>query len=102
MTIEIVITAVVGIVAVALFAKLSSVEQRLNRLARVDVKLDALLEHAGVKVDPLADVPADVRQALEAGHTILAIKRLRLATGVDLKTAKERVDEVRRHIRLSP
>jgi ribosomal protein L7/L12 len=54
------------------------------------------LRSAGVTFDEFGDVPADVREALERGQTILAIKRLRQATGVDLKEAKHVIDEVRR------
>jgi hypothetical protein len=49
-----------------------------------------------IKFDPYLDVPADVREALDAGEMIQAIKRFRQATGADLKEAKEFVDEVRR------
>ena len=43
-----------------------------------------------------ADVPASVREALDEGETILAIKRLREATGMGLRDAKLMVDEMRR------
>ncbi len=88
--------ALIGVAVALLFVRLSTIERRLNRLSRLDAKVDALLKHAGVVFDPFQDVPADVREALDRGKTILAIKRLRQATGVDLKEAKERVDEVRR------
>lgn len=76
--------------------RLSSFERRLDRMARLDAKVDALLKASGVEFDPFRDVPADVRDALERGETILAIKRFRQATGVGLKEAKDFVDEVRR------
>jgi ribosomal protein L7/L12 len=44
----------------------------------------------------MRDVPLGVREALEQGETILAIKRFREATGAGLKEAKDFVDEVRR------
>lgn len=66
------------------------------RMARLDAKVDALLKASGVEFDPFRDVPADVRDALERGETILAIKRFRQATGVGLKEAKDFVDDVRR------
>lgn len=34
-------------------------------------------------------LPDDVLEALRAGHTIEAVKRLRAATGIDLKQAKD-------------
>jgi ribosomal protein L7/L12 len=67
----------------------------LNRLSRVDAKIDALLKNAAVEFDEFENVPTDVREALEQGETILAIRRLRAATGMGLKEAKEFVDEVR-------
>lgn len=70
--------------------------QRLNRLSRLDAKVDALLKGAGIHFDPFRDVPADVRTALERGETIVAIKRFRESTGASLKEAKAFVDEVRR------
>ena len=88
--------AFIGIVLAILFGKLAAIDRRLNRLSRLDAKVDALLRASGVKFDELPDVPADVREALERGETILAIKRFRRATGVDLKTAKDFVDEIRR------
>ena len=89
-------SALIGSAIAILVVRLSAVERRLTRLSRIDAKIDALLKNAGIHFDPLHDVPADVREALERGETILAIKRLRQATGVGLKEAKEFVDEVRR------
>ena len=90
------VSGLIGIAWALLFIRLSSLERRMNRLSRLDAKVDALLNHAGIAFDEFQDVPADVREAIERGETILAIKRLRQATGVGLKDAKEFVDEVRR------
>lgn len=92
----IVVSVLIVIGTTLLSVKLSALEQRLNRLSRLDAKVDALLKHAGIQFDGLQDVPLDVREAIERGETILAIKRFRAATGVGLKEAKEFVDEVRR------
>lgn len=86
----------VGVIAVVILVRLARVERRLARLSRLDAKVDALLEAAGVRFDAMRDVPPDVREALERGETILAIKRFREATGAGLKEAKDFVDEVRR------
>jgi ribosomal protein L7/L12 len=43
-------------------------------------------------VTSLAPLPADVLEALEQGQTIEAIKRLRSATGLGRKEAKEAID----------
>jgi ribosomal protein L7/L12 len=90
------VSALIGIGLALLFIRLSSFERRLNRLSRLDAKVDALLKHAGITFDEFQDIPADVREALERGETILAIKRFRQATGAGLKEAKEFIDEVRR------
>ena len=42
--------------------------------------------------DPRANVPPGVLEALQAGQKIEAIRQYRMATGVDLKTAKEFVE----------
>jgi ribosomal protein L7/L12 len=88
--------ALVGVGTAILFIRLAAIERRLNRLSRVESKVDALLRASGIKFDALQDVPTEVREALERGETILAIKRFRQATGVGLKEAKVFVDEVRR------
>lgn len=89
-------SGLIGVWVGLLFVRLLAIERRLRRLSRIDAKVDALLRSAGVTFDEFNDVPADVRDALERGKTILAIKRFRQATGVGLKEAKHFVDEVRR------
>jgi hypothetical protein len=79
-----------------ILTRLATLERRLARLSRLDAKVDALLEASGVSFDAMRDVPLGVREALEQGETILAIKRFREATGAGLKEAKDFVDEVRR------
>lgn len=92
----IVIGALAGIAVLLLRMRFSSLERRLDRLSRIDAKLDALMKAGGVTFDAFQDVPPGVREALEQGQTILAVKRLREATGLDLKQAKDMVDEIRR------
>ena len=91
-----VVGALLGVGLAILFSRLAEIDRRLNRLSRLDAKVDALLRASGVKFDELQDVPAEVREALERGETILAIKRFREATGAGLKEAKGFVDEIRR------
>jgi ribosomal protein L7/L12 len=79
-----------------LVGRFAAIERRLRQLSRIEAKLDVLLQHAGVSFDPFKNVPADVTEALQRGEKILAIKRLREATGLGLKEAKEYVDEVAR------
>jgi ribosomal protein L7/L12 len=90
------VSGLFGIGIALVLIRLSALERRLNRLSRVDAKIDALLKNAGVEFNEFENVPADVREAFERGETILAIQRLRAATGMGLKEAKEFVDELRR------
>ena len=78
-----------------LFERISDLSRRVDRLSRLEGKVDALLGHDGVKYDALESVPPDVRQAVERGEYVLAIKKLRQTTGVGLKEAKEQIDELR-------
>lgn len=94
---EVVLVSVfIGIALAAVFRSVSGLHARVDRLSRVEAKVDALLQGAGIEFDEFKDVPPDVRSALERGQTITAIKRYREATGVDLKAAKTFVDEIRR------
>ena len=86
----------IGLAVALVFMRIASLERRINRLSRVEAKLDALLKQQGVRFDEFQDVPPGVREAIEQGERILAIKRFREARGVDLKEAKEFVDEIRR------
>ena len=97
----VVVAGHVAIAVALLFGRLSALERRLSRLSRLEAKVDALLKHAGVSFDPVRQLPPDVREALQRGETILAIKRLRQATGAGLKDAKEVVDEARRRVGMS-
>ena len=91
-----VLLSLIALVAIVLFARLASIEHRVRALTRVDGKLDALLAGAGVDYDPVKGVPAGVIEALQRGSKIEAIRTYRLATGVGLAEAKERVEEIER------
>jgi hypothetical protein len=97
---------------------------RQNRaaIARLEAKLDLLIKIAGLNNDdpyahlplgvvdalregnkyddPSGDLPLGVVDALREGNKIEAIKRYRQATGEDLKTSKEFVEEVQRRLNL--
>ena len=96
MNAQVLVGIIIGIGISLLFNRVSVIERRLNRLSRLNAKIDALLRNAGITFDELQDVAPDVREAIDGGETILAIKRYRLATGAGLKEAKEFIDEVRR------
>jgi hypothetical protein len=82
--------------AALLFQQMSSLSARLDRLSRLEGKLDALLRHQGVQYEPLGELPPAAREALDRGEYILAIKHVREATGLGLKEAKDLVDDARR------
>jgi ribosomal protein L7/L12 len=76
--------------------RLSTMELRIGKLARVDAKLDLLLKHFDLKYDPYENLPTAVVEALRSGKTILAIKYYREATAVSLKEAKDFIEETQR------
>lgn len=90
-----------GLVVLVLFQRLSALSSRLDRLSGLEAKVDALLRANGIIYDPFAAVPDAVKQALDEGSYILAIKRLREATGLGLAQAKSQVDELRRRKRVA-
>lgn len=94
-----VMAVVIGAAAAGLImqlaVRLSAIEARLKRLSRLEAKMDAVLKHQNIDFDEFAGVPPGVREALEEGKTIEAIRRFRQATGVGLKEAKGVVDELR-------
>ena len=66
--------------------------RQIRRLALVDRKLDAVLDHLGIEVpEPHLE---QVEVLLGQGKTIQAIKAYREATGADLREAKEAVDRL--------
>lgn len=84
----------VGLALVAASASVGrrETERRQVRLALIERKLDAVLDHLGV------EVPEPHLQQVEAllgrGKTIEAIKAYREATGAGLREAKEAVDRL--------
>ena len=54
------------------------------------------------RVTTTGSLPPDVKEALESGNKIEAIKRMREASGVGLKQAKDAVEEHRRPLKTSP
>jgi hypothetical protein len=88
------------VIASAIVLRRASRDRDSRTLSRLEAKLDTLLKHQGIQFDPYGDLPAPVLDALRRGKKIEAIKEYRAATGVDLKDAKDFVEEVQR--RASP
>jgi ribosomal protein L7/L12 len=87
------VTAVILVlVAVSTAVSRRETERHQIRLALIERKLDAVLDHLGVEVpEPhLQQVEAMLRR----GKTIEAIKAYREATGAGLREAKEAVDRI--------
>jgi Ribosomal protein L7/L12 C-terminal domain len=74
--------------------ELTQLRKRLAALSRIEAKLDLVLQHAGLKYVPYANLPATVIDALQKGNKIQAIKLYREATGVGLKDAKDFIEEI--------
>jgi ribosomal protein L7/L12 len=72
----------------------ASIAELIKSQRRTEAKIDLLLKQAGLTYDPRANVPPGVLEALQAGQKIEAIRQYRVATGVDLKTAKEFVESL--------
>jgi len=88
-----ILIVLIGLIVVSLQTRFAAVNRRLDRLARLERKVDAILKHLGVSFDPFGDIPADALAALREGRKVEAIKRYREATGAGLAEAKERIDE---------
>lgn len=86
----------VGIVVMAVRAYVRPLARRMDRLSRIEGKLDAMLKHSGARFDPLEGMPSDALDALRQGQKIEAIKRYRHATGAGLQEAKEMIEEALR------
>ena len=63
-----------------------------SHVARMEFRLNALLENLGI--EPSKDVDPEVRRLAESGEKIAAIKRYREITGVGLKEAKDAVERL--------
>jgi hypothetical protein len=87
------------IVVIAVFCTLKLamyLKPETSRLSRIEMKLDHLLRHAGIKFDPLAFVPANVVEALKRGQTVEASKLYREATGVSPAEAFQFIEDLKR------
>ena len=86
-----------GLVLLGLSARSAAARERARaagRLAALERKVDAIAEHLGVRV-PEPHHP-EVLSLLDRGEHVKAIRAYREATGADLLTAKNAVDEIAR------
>lgn len=83
-------------VVVSVQTRLAALQRRLDRLSRMEGKLDAMLKHSSIRFDPLDGLPAEALAALRQGRKIEAIKHYRQATGAGLAEAKDMIEEALR------
>jgi len=72
-----------------LYMQLDEYRQRIRFL---EVKINALIKHAGIEFNDTTFVPVEVYNAIKNGHRLKAIRLYRKITGADLKEATEVVD----------
>lgn len=89
-----IVSALVGIVIGHVLTRLRDLGRRVDRIPRVEAKLDALMSHQGIHFGPMTGVHPAVADALARGKKVLAIYRYREATGAGLKEAKEAIEEL--------
>lgn len=92
----VIVSVFAGAVFVLARSGLEALHRRLDRLSRIEGKLDALLKHSSIRFDPLDGFPAEALAALKQGRKIEAIKHYRQATGAGLAEAKDAVEEAQR------
>src|SRR5438876_97583 len=85
---------IIALIALACAAASALKPREQARLARLERKVDMLLQRAGITYDPKSQVSPEVLEALRQGNKIQAIKLYREATGVGLKEAKDFVEEI--------
>lgn len=90
--------AAILILLVGVLIAVGTIERKVDRAdrrtARVERKLDLVIEHLGIEAGPLAPALDGVYALVRDGKKIEAIKAYREATGVGLKEAKEEVDRI--------
>lgn len=86
------VVGAVLIVAGAVTARRREVEHHRARLAAVERKLDAVLDHLGI--DRERPELRTVEELLAQGKTVAAVKAYRDATGAGLVEAKTAVDRL--------
>jgi hypothetical protein len=75
---------------------LNEIRNWARTLGRIEMKLDLMMQHAGVEFSPYQGLSAEVIGALKRGEKITAIKSYRATTGAGLKEAKDRIEDVQR------
>ncbi len=93
--------ALVGVLLLLLNAQVvkQTPDNTSHRLARIERKLDKIMAHLNIEIEPDTRVDANVEELVRAGKMIEAIKAYRKANrGVGLREAKQAIDELKRRI----
>jgi ribosomal protein L7/L12 len=75
--------------------KITDLQRRLVSLERVEAKLDLLLEHGGMRYEPLGG-STDIEDALKGGEKVRAVSLYRAANGCTLAEAKAAIERAQR------
>ena len=87
-----IVSGLVGMVIGHVLTRLRDLRLQVDRIHRLEAKLDALMAQNGIDFNPMTGVDPAVADALTQGKTILAIYHYRKATGAGLKEAKDAVE----------
>lgn len=74
-----------------IFLLISNIDSLKKKIDIIDSKLNKIAKQVGVPEEPIND---EIRQLVMEGKKIQAIKKLRDATGLGLKDAKDYVDNL--------
>jgi ribosomal protein L7/L12 len=75
----------------------NSDKKTLNQIARIERKLNLLIEHFGLQEQLQGQISQEVRRLVEAGQRIQALKLYRKQNpGVELREAREVVEALER------
>jgi hypothetical protein len=87
----------IAFVLLLLWARqLDELRRRGRALGRIEMKLDLLMQQAGVTFEPYRGLPPAAVAALMRDQKITAIKHYRAATNASLREAKQRIEEAQR------
>jgi ribosomal protein L7/L12 len=85
---------------ITVIGRTQGIEELQRRLARLEKKTDAIMQHLGLEYEPPAPGGSDtVLSLIRAGKKIEAIKIYREETGAGLKEAKDAVEAIEARLR---
>lgn len=85
----------IGMLFIILIVSLISPSGSDPRIKLINKKLDKIMEHLGMEEE---NIDEELIALLKEDKMVAAVKRLREETGMDLKEAKEYVDELEKYL----